>query len=94
MSNNIKCIFFVLSIFVIHISCGPNQNKTKEWTYLFDGSSMEGWRAYNESEMPPGWKIIDSVLTFKTQQILEQDFDYKKSRDIIYGDKMLSLIHI
>ena len=88
MTNNIKYIFFVLSIFVIHISCGPNQNKTKEWTYLFDGSSMEGWRAYNESEMPPGWKIIDSVLTFKTEQILEQDFDYKKSRDIIYGDEM------
>ena len=28
------------------------------------------------------------VLTFKTEQILEQDFDYKKSRDIIYGDEM------
>ena len=39
-------------------------------------------------KMPPGWKIIDSVLTFKTEQILEQDFDYKKSRDIIYGDEM------
>ena len=88
MTNNIKCIFFVLSIFVIHISCGPNQNKTKEWTYLFDGSSMEGWRAYNESEMPPGWKIIDSVLTFKTEQILEEDYNYKGSRDIIYGGEM------
>ena len=88
MTNNIKYIFFVLSIFVIHISCGPNQNKTKEWTYLFDGSSMEGWRAYNESEMPPGWKIIDSVLTFKTEQILEEDYNYKGSRDIIYGGEM------
>ena len=88
MIKNFKYIFFVLLILFIHVSCGPNQNNIKEWTYLFDGSSMEGWRAYNESEMPPGWKIIDSVLTFKTEQILEQDFDYKKSRDIIYGDEM------
>ena len=35
--------------------------------------------------MPPGWKIIDEVLTFNTQQILEEDYDYKGSRDIIYG---------
>ena len=88
MIKNFKYILFVLLIFVIHVSCGPSQKKVKEWTYLFDGSSMEGWRAYNESKMPPGWKIIDSVLTFKTEQILEQDFDYKKSRDIIYGDEM------
>ena len=38
--------------------------------------------------MPPGWKIIDSVLTFKTEQILEQDYNYKGSRDIIYGAEM------
>ena len=37
--------------------------------------------------MPPGWKIIDSVLTFKTEQILEQDYDYKGNRDIMYGEE-------
>ena len=37
--------------------------------------------------MPPGWKIIDSVLTFKTEQILEQDYSYK-GREILYGDEM------
>ena len=42
----------------------------------------------NGSEMPPGWKIIDSVLTFKTEQILEQDYTYIGSRDIIYGAEM------
>ena len=35
--------------------------------------------------MPPGWMIIDSVLTFTTDQIMEEDYDYKGSRDIIYG---------
>ena len=41
--------------------------------YIFDGSSLDGWRAYNGDQMPPGWKIVDSVLTFNTKQILEQD---------------------
>ena len=40
---------------------------------------------YNGDSMPPGWKIIDNVLTFNTTQILEEDYDYKGSRDIIYG---------
>jgi hypothetical protein len=38
-----------------------------------------------EIKMPPGWKIVDSILTFTTDQILEEDYDYKGSRDIIYG---------
>jgi hypothetical protein len=48
-------------------------------------ASLEGWRAYNGDQMPPGWKIVDGILTFTTAQILEEDYDYKGSRDIIYG---------
>ena len=33
----------------------------------------------------PGWAIVDSVMTFSSEMILEQDYDYKGSRDIIYG---------
>ncbi|MEX0274449.1 MAG: DUF1080 domain-containing protein [Flavobacteriaceae bacterium] len=54
-----------------------------DWIYLFDGSSTEGWRAYNEDSLPPGWTIKDSTLTFDTQLGLEQD--YTGGRDIIYG---------
>ena len=53
MIKNFKYVFCPINIF-IHISCGPNQKKVNEWTYLFDGSSMEGWRAYNESENATG----------------------------------------
>ena len=75
-------IFFCSVLFFLS-SCNtiPNEN----WINLFDGSSTDGWRAYNGDSMPPGWKIIDHVLTFKTEQILEEDYDYKGSRDIIYG---------
>ena len=62
-----------------------NQTEVGTWTYLFDGTTTEGWRAYNGTGLPPGWAIVDRALTFKTEQILEEDYDYKGSRDIIYG---------
>ncbi|WP_073180932.1 3-keto-disaccharide hydrolase [Flagellimonas flava] len=55
----------------------------EKWTYLFDGTSLEGWRAYNGETLPPGWTIKDSTLTFDTELGLEQD--YKGGKDIIYG---------
>ena len=77
----------ILSIAILSIwSCSDApKNKSSEWINLFDGSSLEGWRAYNGDQMPPGWKIVDGILTFTTAQILEQDYDYKGCRDIIYG---------
>jgi len=62
------------------ISCQPKEN---EWVYLFDGTSTEGWRAYNGESLPPGWTIIDKTLTFDTELGLEQD--YNGGKDIIYG---------
>lgn len=65
----------------------PEQQKiataTEVWFYLFDGTSLDGWRAYGEATMPPGWKIQDGVLTYDTEMGLEQD--YTGGRDIIYG---------
>ena len=74
-------LFFLISIFFVFCTSSTNE----DWIILFDGKDTKGWRAYNGETMPPGWKIIDEVLTFNTQQILEEDYDYKGSRDIIYG---------
>ncbi len=81
---------------VIALSACNTENKPKEpetateitsssndWIYLFDGSSTEGWRAYNGESLPPGWIIKDSVLTFDTELGLEQN--YEGGKDIIYG---------
>lgn len=54
-----------------------------EWIYLFDGVSTDGWRAYNGTELPPGWVAKDSMLTFDTELGLEQN--YKGGKDIIYA---------
>ena len=78
--------FFLVIVIFLFISCKQASKKNASvWINLFDGTSLNGWRAYNGDEMPPGWMIIDSVLTFTTDQIMEEDYDYKGSRDIIYG---------
>ena len=54
-----------------------------EWISLFDGTSTDGWRAYNGETLPPGWIAKDGELTFDTELGLEQN--YKGGKDIIYG---------
>ena len=60
-----------------------SQTETDNWIYLFDGTSTEGWRAYNGETLPPGWVAKDSVLTFDTELGMEQD--YTGGQDIIYA---------
>ena len=57
--------------------------ETEEWIVLFDGTSTDGWRAYNGKTLPPGWVSKNGELTFDTALGLEQD--YKGGKDIIYG---------
>ncbi len=85
ISSKIRSILPLFCCLLILGACQNNTQTAEDWQVLFDGSSTEGWRAYNGDAMPPGWKIIEGVLTFKTEQILESDYDYKGSRDIIYG---------
>ena len=70
--------FFLIFLICFLISCKSDSKKNvSDWINLFDGTSLEGWRAYNGNEMPPGWMVIDSILTFTTDQIMEKDYDYK-----------------
>ena len=39
------------------------EEKAEGFELLFDGKTTEGWRGYNMDKMPPGWKVIDGVLT-------------------------------
>lgn len=54
-----------------------------DWIYLFDGSSTDGWRAYNGDALPPGWIIRNEELTFDPEIASKQAYDGGK--DIIYG---------
>jgi hypothetical protein len=74
----------ILLLATIVFSCGKAPKKeTGEWISLFDGTSVEGWRAYNGDALPPGWIAKNGELTFDTELGLEQD--YTGGKDIIYG---------
>ena len=32
------------------------------WELLFDGRSMDGWRAYDHAELPGGWEVADGMI--------------------------------
>ena len=81
----IPAILFSLLSACTSVPQEQSQKSDDEWITLFDGSSLEGWRGYNAEVLPPGWSIVDSVLTFSTETVLEQNYDYKGSKDIIYG---------
>jgi hypothetical protein len=63
---------FVILLAASFVSCGSgnkmksSEKKTKElevWTYLFDGTSTQGWRGYNKTAFPEkGWEIVDGTL--------------------------------
>lgn len=81
-------IILLLSTIIFSCSKGIKEEKgtkeeAEEWIYLFDGSSVDGWRAYNGDALPPGWIAKDGELTFDTELGLEQD--YTGGKDIIYG---------
>ena len=51
MKKNILLILISISL-----SCSnQNKNKSNEWINLFDGTSLDGWRAYNGDQMPPSY---------------------------------------
>ncbi len=54
-----------------------------EWIYLFDGTTTEGWRAYNGDDLPPQWVVKDGALTFDTEKRTEAN--RKGGKDIIYA---------
>lgn len=78
-----KSMIILLLAFTV-FSCGKGaKEETNEWINLFDGTTTEGWRAYNGDALPPGWIAKDGELTFDTELGLEQD--YTGGKDIIYG---------
>lgn len=54
-----------------------------EWTYLFDGTSLAGWRNYNSEKLSPQWVVKDGTMTFDTEMRLETE--KKGGGDIIYA---------
>ena len=40
----------------------PESQASDEWMVLFDGSTTEGWRGFNQDKLPENWVIEDGAL--------------------------------
>jgi len=40
----------------------PSSPSEEEWTVLFDGTSLDGWRGFNADSVPPNWVIEEGTL--------------------------------
>ncbi|MEZ4841887.1 MAG: DUF1080 domain-containing protein [Flavobacteriaceae bacterium] len=69
-----KLTYLLVSILVVSLySCKEkpkeettatteNEPETSEWIALFDGTSTDGWRGYNQDSLPSNWIIEDGAL--------------------------------
>lgn len=91
MKNNLIIISLLITFFACSKTQKPGSEEkmqsqdSGEWINLLDNTHVDGWRAYNGDELPPGWIVKDGVLSYDTELGLEQD--YRGGIDIIYGEE-------
>ena len=90
--NLMKYTIYFVFLFMSFFSCKnkpaldttlDDKEVRGEWISLFDGSSTDGWRAYNGDKLPAQWVIVDGELTFDTE--IKSEVDFKGGKDIIYA---------
>lgn len=70
LPNIYKFLTVIFVLFSLLLSSCSQGNKKKgkvkenqpEWTYLFDGSSLDAWRGFKQDSVPAGWSLKDSLL--------------------------------
>jgi len=82
---NKALLLLILAIGIL--GCKTDTKETKpaheDWQYLFDDSSLDGWRGYNGDRLPDGWVFKDKMLSFDTE--LKTEEEYSGGRDIVYA---------
>ena len=67
-----------------------DREKSEGWVLLFDGKSMDGWRACNGTAMPDNWVIengVVRVITREEKQAKAEPGARVSAIDILYGAK-------
>lgn len=64
--------FLLCALLAFAVGCGkpseqpgtdaPAATLGTDWIVLFDGTSMDAFRGYDQDAMPPGWEIVDGAL--------------------------------
>ena len=63
----------------------PAAEPQDEWIVLFDGTSTDGWRGYNRTDVPGAWTIEDGAL--KINGSGQGEAGNKDGGDIIFDQK-------
>ena len=63
--KNKKMKKLFLFFFAFIISTAYSQNS--QWTYLFDGKTLDGWHKYNSDKMSDAWYVDNGELVLKSK---------------------------
>ena len=55
----------LITVLILTTSIGFSQDS--EWTYLFDGSSLDGWHQYKSEKISEAWYIENDELVLNSQ---------------------------
>ena len=105
--NNTRKLASLLGALFLFASCGEKAKKTEEaaetmetaemqpqsteWTVLFDGTSFDGWKAYNGGAVPDVWKLENGAMVFYPPEVKAIGVNYNLVTEEAYGDFVLSL---
>ncbi len=64
------------------------KEKKEGWELLFNGKNFDGWRQYNNNEMPANWTIEDNAMKVFLGEGRQEG--HGANGDIIFGDKEFS----
>ena len=68
-----------------------NAEMASEWISLFDGTSFEGWKGYNQEGMPETWSISDGAMVFTPPAERPEGANYNLVTEAQYSNFVLSL---
>lgn len=105
--NKTRIYTILLAVLLLIASCGEKEKKKAEamsetpeaaekqagsdWTVLFDGTSFDGWKAYNGDAVPEAWKLEDGAMVFYPPEERPEGESYNLVTEDAYGDFVLSL---
>lgn len=82
--NKLKLTLTAFMSMALFTACGSKATDDG-WVTIFDGTSTDGWRGYNKTELPGAWSIEDGALKISGSGAGEAGA--KDGGDIIYDKK-------
>jgi len=67
------------------------QPAESEWIVLFDGTSFDGWKGYNQQGVPSAWKIEDGAMVLTPPNPRPEGANYNLVTEGTYTNFVLSL---